>query len=123
MKPELTAKKGVSLNDKLTRFWLLSILFVTIVPIIFIVAVSHLILKPLNEVVTPPESASSEDVFVSYFTLLNESEFHCSKSLEFAMEIASADPLERTLILDWFPLSTSGCANATSLIVDVFVNE
>ncbi|KAJ7801263.1 hypothetical protein B0H13DRAFT_2498719 [Mycena leptocephala] len=107
MTPGLTAKKRVSLNDKLIRFWLLSIFFVTIVSIIFIVAVSHLILKPLNEVGPPSESISSEEV----------------SSLAFAVEIASADPLARTLILDWFPVLPDGCNNAPSLIADIFIND
>jgi hypothetical protein len=68
MKP-LTPKWGLGLTDKLTQFWLLSITFVTVVTIIFMVAVSHLTVKPLS-VVTPTGLISSEDV--SCFTFSDQ---------------------------------------------------
>jgi hypothetical protein len=78
MKLWLTAKRRLSLTGKLTRFWLLSILFVTVVIIIFIVGVSHLIIEPLD-VVTPPELISSEDISVSCVIFHAESDLYCSK--------------------------------------------
>ncbi|KAJ7447547.1 hypothetical protein B0H11DRAFT_2202731 [Mycena galericulata] len=106
MKQGITAIGGLSLNNKLTRFWLLSILFVTIVTTIFIVAVSHLSITSLN-VVTPREFIPSEGV-----------------SLAFAVELASVDPVERTFILDWFPvILPNGCTDAPSLVADIFINN
>ncbi|KAK7045008.1 hypothetical protein R3P38DRAFT_2508435 [Favolaschia claudopus] len=94
------AERASSLN-KLVFFWLVSIFLVATVTISFLVAVSHLVIKPLH-VVTP------------------------AQLLDLAVEIAAADPIQRTFTMDWFPVGRNVCITGMESpfgLADIFIND